>query len=81
MNKNLTPEICLINQYQQIPGVSYQIAKLIYENIGTFRDIYCNYKTEEDIKILDKKISELKFGKINRRIWNKLSNKIIKYLF
>ena len=79
--KNVTPEICIINQYQQIPGISYTIAKLLYENIGSFKNIYTKYQTEEEIDILKNKIIELKFGKINRRIGKKLGEKIINYLY
>ena len=83
MNKksNITQEIFQINQYQQIPGVSYNLAKIIFENFGSMKDIYQNYREDEEIKDLKKKISEIKFGKINRRIGNKLSDKIISYLF
>ena len=78
---NITHEIFQINQYQQIPGVSYNLAKIIFEKFGSLKDIYQTYKKDEEIKILNKKISGIKFGKINRRIGNKVSDKIINYLF
>ena len=83
MNKksNITQEVFQINQYQQIPGVSYNLAKIIFENFGSLKNIYQNYINEDQIKDLNKKISEIKFGKINRRIGNKLSDKIIKFLY
>ena len=64
MNKksNITQEIFQINQYQQIPGVSYNLAKIIFENFGSMKDIYQNYREDEEIKDLKKKISEIKFG-------------------
>ena len=83
MNKksNITQEVFQINQYQQIPGVSYNLAKIIFENFGSMKNIYQNYINEEQIKDLNKKISEIKFGKIKRRIGNKLSDKIIRFLY
>ena len=77
---NLTKEVCSINQYQQIPGVSKTIAKILYNKFGSLKKLYSIINTEELSDKFVKELSEIKFGKSNRRIGLKTSKKICLFL-
>ena len=78
--KNITKEVCYINQYQQIPAVSSNIAKIIYERYGNLHQLYSEYNLNNCDKFLFE-LSNLKYGKTNRRIGPKKAGKICEYLF
>jgi ERCC4-type nuclease len=78
---NLTKEVCYINQLQQIPSVSKNIASIILNKYGNLQDIYLKYNNEEKIKEFKYELSEIKYGKSMKRIGNKISIKITNYLF
>ena len=77
---NITKEVCYINQYQQIPGISSNIAKIIYKKYGSFRELYNKYNTEELIEEFKIELSNIRYGKIMRKIGMKISTKICFYL-
>ena len=77
---NLTKEVCSINQYQQIPGVSNTIAKILYSKYGSFKSLYNKINTEELEQQFVTELSEIKFGKSNRRIGLKTAKKICLFL-
>jgi ERCC4-type nuclease len=79
--KNLTPEVYKIIQFQQIPKVSNAVAKLIVQEVGSIKDILLKYKSDEEINIVKKSITELKFGEKMRRIGPKLAQTIIDYIY
>ena len=77
---NITKEICYLNQYQQIPGISKNIAEIIYNKYGSLKELYNKYNTEELINDFKLELSNLKHGKSKRRIGMKTSNKICLFL-
>lgn len=76
---NITKQICAINQYRQIPGISENIANALYDIYGSLYKLYQIYNNE-NIDILEKEISEIKHGVSKRRIGTKTANKICKYI-
>lgn len=77
---NINPEICSLNQYQQIPGISKNIAKVIYDNFGSLKNLYKKYHNDELINQFKIELSNLKHGKSNRKIGLKTANKICLFL-
>jgi len=77
---NITKEICYLNQYQQIPGISKNIAEIIYNKYGSLKELYNKYNTEELINDFKLELSNLKHEKSKRRIGMKTSNKICLFL-
>lgn len=70
---NVTEYTCFINQLAQIPGVSNSIGKVIAEKYKTlYNFINCLIKDENEYN----NISELRYGKSNRRIGKKLTEHI-----
>ena len=78
---NLTKEVCDLNQLQQIPSVSKNIATIIYNKYGNLQNIYHNYNNNEKIKEFEKELSEIKYGKSMKRIGLKISSKIVMFMF
>ena len=77
---NLTKEVCSLNQYQQIPGISKNIAKIIFNNYGSLKELYNKFNTEELMNDFKIELSNLKHGKSNRKIGMKTSEKICMFL-
>ena len=77
---NITQEVCSLNQYQQIPGISKNIAQIIYDKYGSLRDLYSIYNTPEKINEFKIELGNLKHGKSNRKIGMKTSEKICWFL-
>lgn len=80
-NKNITHDVYKIIQFQQIPKVSNNIAKLIINNIGSLKDILLKYKTPDEINNLKDIISSIKHGETQRKIGDKLANTIIEFIY
>jgi len=79
--KNITPDVYKIVQFQQIPKVSNNIAKIIVEKIGSVKDMLFKYKTQDDINELKKIITELRHGDKQRRVGQKLAETIIEFIY
>lgn len=78
---NITKEVCCINQYNQIPGISSVIAKMIYNKYGGMYKLYNKYNTEEKQNLFLDELSNMKYKKSNRRIGKITSKKICNFLF
>ena len=79
--ENLTYEVCFKNMLSQIPGVSTTMANVFslkYKNMG---DFIIKLKEIGDKESIIKIISEEKYGTNNRRIGNKVGEKIYNFIF
>ena len=80
--ENNTPEICFRNMLSQISGVSTKIADVLvdkYKSMGNFiSELKENTNNKSEIIKL---LSEFKYGTSNRRIGEKVSEKIYLNLF
>jgi crossover junction endonuclease MUS81 len=79
--ENNTPEICFRNMLSQISGVSNKIADVLvnkYKNMGNF--IY-ELKEHDSKEVIIKLLSEFKYGTSNRRIGEKVAEKIYLNIF
>lgn len=81
--ENLDPINCYKIQLSQIPGVSYNIAKIIYDKYPSFVKLYEGYiKVEEkDRKNMLKDISYSIANNKTRKLGKVISNRIYEYLF
>ena len=81
---NMTKKICFINQYRQIPGISENIACVLYDIYGSlyqlYKKFYNNDSDNYNIDILKKEISEIRHGASKRRIGMKTANKICEFI-
>jgi len=78
---NLTVEMCFRNMLSQITGISTAIAQVIVERYITMESLlFALKKTETDINIGVKELSDLKYGTAQRRIGDKISSKIYEHL-
>jgi crossover junction endonuclease MUS81 len=78
---NNTPEICFRNMLSQISGVSTKIADVLvdkYKNMGNF---IVQLKESENKENIIKILSDFKYGSSNRRIGEKVAEKIYLNLF
>jgi crossover junction endonuclease MUS81 len=75
---NLTPEICFRNMLNQIPGVSTSISNVLVEK---YKNIAFLIKTFENKTLAISNISNEKYGSSNRRIGDKVGEKIYAFLF
>ena len=81
--ENLNSEICFRNMLVQIPGVSANIANIYmekYKNMENFIKSLKNDCSDDGIKII-KNISDEKFGSKNRRVGEKVAEKIYYNIF
>jgi crossover junction endonuclease MUS81 len=79
--ENLTYEVCFKNMLSQIPGVSTTMANIFslkYKNMGNF---IIKLKEIGDKELIIKIISEEKYGINNRRIGDKVGEKIYNFIF
>ena len=77
---NLTNEICFRNMLSQIPGVSTNIANSYVKKYGTianFISILSKVEKSDAVKIL----AEEKYGTTNRRVGDKVGEKVYNLLF
>ena len=78
---NLTVEMCFRNMLSQITGISTAIAQVIVERYITMDSLLVALKkTDADINIGVKELSDLKYGTAQRRIGDKISSKIYEHL-
>ena len=80
---NLTENICFRNMLSQIPGVSISIASIYvekYKNMENFI-LKLNEESGNDKNKIIKLLSEEKYGTNQRRIGDKLSEKIVQFIF
>lgn len=78
---NLTVEMCFRNMLSQITGISTAIAQVIVERYITMDSLLSALKkTDADINIGVKELSDLKYGTAQRRIGDKISSKIYEHL-
>ena len=78
---NLTKNVCYLNQLQQIPSVSKNIATIILEKYGNLQQIYTKYNSKDKFDEFKNELAEIKYGKSMKRIGLKISSKISDYLF
>ena len=76
---NFNKDMFEIQQLSLIPGVSTSISKTILEKIGGMRELYIRTR-DENKECLLKEISEIKHGKLERKIGKKLAEKIVLFL-
>ena len=74
---NLTPNICFRNMLSQIPGVSTNIATAYVNKYKNMNNFILNMKNDNIIKIL----GDEKFGTSNRRVGDKVAEKIYNFIF
>lgn len=77
---NLTQEICFRNMLNQIPGVSTGISTVLaekYKNIVEFTKQLNEFERKDSIKL----IANEKYGSNNRRIGDKVGEKIYSFLY
>jgi crossover junction endonuclease MUS81 len=78
---NLTPEICFRNMLNQIPGVSTSISSVLVEKYKSIAYFSKTLENIENKKLAIKSISEEKYGANNRRIGDKVGEKIYAFIF
>jgi crossover junction endonuclease MUS81 len=78
---NLTPEICFRNMLNQIPGVSTTISTVLVEKYKSIAYFTKELENKENRKLAIKSISEEKYGLNERRIGDKVGEKIYCFLF
>ena len=81
--ENLTINICFRNMLSQIPGVSTTMANIFvdkYKNMENFFSIIREQTNNDKTKII-KLLSEEKYGANNRRIGDKVGEKIYNFLY
>jgi ERCC4-type nuclease len=74
---NLTPDICFRNMLSQIPGVSTNIANTFVSKYKSMNNFILNMQNTNIIKIL----AEERFGSNNRRVGDKIADKIYNFIF
>jgi len=81
--ENLTIDICFRNMLSQIPGVSTTMASVYVNKYKNMENFIFNIKEEtnnDKIKII-KLLSDEKYGTNNRRIGDKVGEKIYNFIF
>jgi len=81
--ENLTIDICFRNMLSQIPGVSTTMASVYVNKYKNMENFILNLKEEannDKIKII-KLLSDEKYGTNNRRIGDKVGEKIYNFIF
>ena len=81
--ENLTENICFRNMLSQIPGVSTSIASIYvekYKNMETFI-LKLNEESNNDKNKIIKILAEERYGTSKRRVGEKLSEKIVSFIF
>lgn len=80
--ENITLSICFRNMLCQIPGISNTIANIFVEKHNNIED-FINYfrKNYNDKNTIINIISNEKYGKNNRKIGNKIAEKIFNHIF
>jgi crossover junction endonuclease MUS81 len=81
--ENLTIDICFRNMLSQIPGVSTTMASVYVNKYKNMENFILNIKEEtnnDKIKII-KLLSDEKYGANNRRIGDKVGEKIYNFIF
>jgi crossover junction endonuclease MUS81 len=79
--ENLTVNVCFRNMLSQIPGVSTNIASVYvdkYKNMATFIN---KLKDENDKSKIIKLLGDEKYGANNRRVGDKVGEKIYNFIF
>ena len=81
--ENLTINICFRNMLSQIPGVSTSMASVYVEKYKNMENFIFNIKerTNNDKNKIIKLLSDEKYGTNNRRIGDKVGEKIYNFLF
>jgi hypothetical protein len=81
--ENLTINICFRNMLSQIPGVSTSMANVYVEKYKNMENFILNIKeqTNNDKNKIIKLLSDEKYGTNNRRIGDKVGEKIYNFLF
>lgn len=80
---NITGSICFRNMLIQIPGISVKIAQVFeekYKNMNNFICILKENNNSEKNKII-KSLAEERYGTTNRRVGDKVSEKIYEFIF
>ena len=73
---NFNKEMFEIQQLSLIPGISTKLSKTIIDNFGSMKDIYL-YENKEKLLI---EISNIKYGKSEKKIGKKIAEKIVSIL-
>jgi crossover junction endonuclease MUS81 len=81
--ENLTIESCFINMLSQISGVSSTIASVFVKKYKNMANFICELKDKTNLDKIQiiKLLSEEKYGKSNRRVGEKVAEKIYNFLF
>lgn len=79
--ENLTIDICFRNMLSQIPGVSTTMASVYVNKYKNMENFILNIKENNDKNKIIKLLSDEKYGTNNRRIGDKVGEKIYNFIF
>ena len=79
--ENNTPEVCFRNMLSQISGVSTKIADVLVDKYKNMGNLIYELKAHDSKEVIIKLLSEFKYGTSNRRIGEKIAEKIYLNIF